>query len=250
MPRAIPITIFFCLTLCQVFGQNAPAFEAATIKPSKLTRGQDGSITNDPGRLIARNATLKRLIFEAWQIPFAQISGGPAWINTDEYDVDAKSESPASLPQLRIMLRRLLTDRFKLSVSVELKESRIYALVVARGGAKLDASRQTDGSNIRRFHGDLSEFANTLAIQLTIPMSISDNPAIPSQAAGAPIPVVDKTGIVGIQDITLDIRPDQGGDTFTIWQRALREQLGLRLDARKAPVSFLAIRHAEKVPAK
>jgi uncharacterized protein (TIGR03435 family) len=60
--------------------------------------------------------------------------------------------------------------------------------------------------------------------------------------------VVDKTGIEGVYDITLDLKPDPGGDPFTVWQRALQEQLGLKLESQKAPVEMLVIDHAERVP--
>jgi uncharacterized protein (TIGR03435 family) len=92
----------------------------------------------------------------------------------------------------------------------------------------------------------MNEFANVLAIQLTIPLL--NDPATPSRERGAALPVLNKTGIEGKQDIALTIRPDQGGDAFTVWQRALREQLGLALESRRMPVEFMVIDKAKKVP--
>jgi uncharacterized protein (TIGR03435 family) len=243
---AATILTFFAFTgaFCQAV-PSPVAFEAASIKPSRSVTGNDGTVTTDPGRFIARNATLKRLIFEAWRIPYSQISGGPAWLDRDEYDIDAKAENPASLAQIRLMLRALLIDRFKLAVRVERKQTRVYALMVGKGGPRLGLEHG-ESPGVWRFHGDLSEFANVLAIRLTIPMSISDNPAIPSRASGAPVPIVNKTGIEGVYDISVDIKPDQGSDTFTIWQRALQEQLGLKLEAQKGAVEFLVVEHAER----
>jgi len=97
-----------------------------------------------------------------------------------------------------------------------------------------------------RFHGDLSQFADELAVTLTIPLL--EDPTIPSYAKGTPIPVVNQTGIEGVYDIAVDIKPDSGADPFTVWQRALQEQLGLRLESQKAAVEILIVEHAEKVP--
>ena len=252
MARTIAAMILTFLFYCGAFGQSAPgplAFEVASVKPSKAVVGHDGNIRTDAGRFIATNATLLRLIFEAYQVPYSQITGGPVWLNTDEFDIDAKAESPAGLEQLRLMLRALLTDRFKLAVRTETRERRVYALVVGKDGPRLSGAKDGDGSRLWRFHGRLSEFANILAVQLTIPMSSNQDPTIPSRATGAPVPVVDKTGIEGVYDIRLDINTDRGNDAFAVWQRALQEQLGLKLESQKAAVAVLVIDHAERIPA-
>jgi len=77
---------------------------------------------------------------------------------------------------------------------------------------------------------------------------VIDDPSTPSHATGDPIPVINKTGIAGIYDIGVDIKPDAGADTFTIWQRALRDQLGLKLESQKGAVAYLVVGHADRVP--
>ena len=247
-PKEAPIkpvpAILLALGACAAFGQPAappPAFEIASVKPSNSIVGHDGEISTDPKRFSARNATLKRLTFEAYRIPYSQITGGPAWLDSNEFDIDARTPSPASADQLKLMLRTLLADRFKLAAHSQFREGRVYALLVAKNGPRLH-----DGSGNWRFHGEMSQFAAQLAMQLTIPLL--DDPKTPSHARGAPIPVVNKTGIEGIYDIRLDIKPDASSDAFTVWQRALQEQLGLKLESQKAPIEFLIIDHAEKVP--
>jgi uncharacterized protein (TIGR03435 family) len=242
--RSVIFGVLTSVIFCGAYGQ--PAFEVASIKPSKSIVGHDGNITTDPGRFTARNSTLKQLIFEAYRVPYSQITGGPAWIDSNEYDVDAKPEGRASVDQLRLMLRALLTDRFKLAIRNEMKERRVYALTVGKDGPRLRNSGDETTAGKWRFHGTLSEFANYLAIQLTIPLL--DDPTVPSHATGAPVPVLDKTGIEGTYDLRVDIKPDRGGDAFTIWQRALQEQLGLKLESQRAPVETLIIEHAEKIP--
>jgi uncharacterized protein (TIGR03435 family) len=227
------------VTSLAAFGQ--PAFEVASVRPGKSIVGHDGVITTDPVRFTARNATLKRLIFEAYSIPYSQISGGPGWLDSNEFDIDAKPENPASLDQLRLMLRTLLTERFKLAIHRESKERSVYELLVGKDGPRL----KLPGKGSWRFHGDLSQFAGNLAIQLTIPLL--EDPGTPSRASGAPVPVIDKTGIQGVFDIAVDIKPDAGASVFTIWQRALQEQLGLKLVSGKAPVEIIVIDSAEKV---
>jgi len=234
---------------CSAFGQYPaapPAFEIASVKPSPSTVGHDGAITTAPGKFSARNATLKRLIFEAYRVPYSQITGGPAWLDSHEYDIEARAARPENGARLRLMLRTLLTERFKLALRSEMQERRIYALVVGKDGPRLRGSSDRGNTHTWRFHGDLSQFANVLAVQLTIPLS--DDPATPSRASGAPVPVFDKTGIEGDYDISLDIKPDPGGDAFTIWQRALQEQLGLKLESQRALVEILIVDHVEKVP--
>ena len=96
------------------------------------------------------------------------------------------------------------------------------------------------------FHGTMQEFADLLAIQTTIPAPAdSTRPAIGSSA---PTPVIDQTGLEGVHDFRVDMRPEIGTDQFTIWQRALKEQLGLELQSRKAKVETFVVTSADRVP--
>lgn len=235
------------VSVCGVAFGQAPAFEVASVKAVKVIEGQDGHVTLSPGRFYARNATLKRLIHEAWQLPYSQITGGPAWLNSDEFDVDARSEGPAAPEQLRMMLRALLTERFALGVRAETKESRVYLLLPAKDGPHLRTKSGDSGPGTMAFHGDLFAFADYLAVQLTIPLI--DDPTRPSHATGSPVPVLNQTGISGTYDLRFEMKPEAGGDTFTLWERVLRDQLGLRLQSSKAPVEVLVIEHTDRIPA-
>jgi uncharacterized protein (TIGR03435 family) len=124
----------------------APAFEVASIKPN--TSG-DGRVMmqNQPGRFIATNVTLRLLIRTAYQLQDFQITGGPGWLTSDHFDVNAKvpdeframaPPAPGSGPSpLGLMIRALLAERFKLAAHTETKDSPIYALVLARSDGKL-----------------------------------------------------------------------------------------------------------------
>lgn len=243
MPCFIARMVLIGFVCSCAFGQ--PAFEVASVRPSKSTVGHDGVIATDPGRFAAKNATLKRLIFEAYGVPCAQIAGGPGWLDSNEFDIDAKPETPASPDQLRLMLRTLLAERFRLVLHKESKERSVYELLVGKDGPRLKPPGEGKGAGTWRFHGDLNQFAGNLSMQLTIPLL--EDPAVISRASGSPVPVLNKTGIDGVFEFVLDLKPDAGATPFTVWQRALQEQLGLRLVSVKAPVEILVIDSAEKV---
>jgi uncharacterized protein (TIGR03435 family) len=121
-----------------------PQFEVASIKAANPTAPRPGRLGAVPvvtssGRLTARNAKLTELIKGAYAVEDYQVSGGPAWIDSARFDVEAKVGDRADRDQLLLMLRALLADRFKLALHRETKELAVYALVVAKGGPKFHA---------------------------------------------------------------------------------------------------------------
>jgi uncharacterized protein (TIGR03435 family) len=232
-----------------------PQFEVAQVKQSQPAAGRAWErIATDPGGLTASGVTLKQLIFEAYDMPYYRIFGGPSWLESEYYDLQAKAGSPVDRDQVRLMLRGLLADRFKLTLHRETKELRAYVLTVAKNGPKLHAAQETDSSSdqrspslVERFHCDLTEFANLLSLRLNMPMTENQDPAVPVRSTGVPPPVLNKTGIQGVFDISVEVKLDAGADAFIAWQRALQDQLGLKLESQKGPVEVLVIDHAEKV---
>jgi uncharacterized protein (TIGR03435 family) len=151
------------------------------------------------------------------------------------------------------MLRTLLTERFQLSIRGETKERRVYALVVDGGGPKIHPTKDGEGSAAksavaggRNFHGTLHQFANLLSVQLSIP-AIAD-PGRPSIASASPVPVLDRTGLEGIYDFNVDFKPEADSDMFPLWQRVLKDRLGLKLESQKAKAEFLVVESALRVP--
>lgn len=117
------------------FAQARPRFEVASVKPSKAGSPMTGV---GVGRSNSRNVTLKSLITVAYRLQDFQLSGGPSWVETDRFDVDAETEDPGADPdQVRLMLQSLLEDRFKLRVHREMRQSPVYALVVDKSGLKM-----------------------------------------------------------------------------------------------------------------
>jgi bla regulator protein blaR1 len=221
-----------------------------------------------PDGLTATGLTVKFLIGFAYDVKDFQISGGPGWIDSEHYDIEAKiddatAEALKKLPldqmleQRRIMLRSLLADRFKLKVTESSKELPIYALVVAKNGPKL--TKSTAGSSpegprrMMRFGlGELSGTATMGLLAEQISRQVDRE-------------VVDKTGLQGDYDFTLHFAPERPmpmpggpGDSgpggaapppdssapslFT----ALQEQLGLKLEPQKGPVKMLIIDSVER----
>lgn len=177
------------------------------------------------------------MILAAYHLDRYQVTGGPGWMDEDEFDIDARANGNASPDQIRLMLQSLLADRFKLVTRTEQKEMRRYDLVVDRGGPKIHPAKEGDARG--RFHGDLRQFANLLSIQLSIPAAV--DPTRPMMASGPGVPVVDKTGLAGVYDINTWAQPELGGDSFVAWQRVLQDQLGLKLESKKGPAEILVV---------
>jgi len=217
---------------------SRPAFEVASIKltpPAQIGYTAPGEFGTD--RYTTTNVTLDFLVQIAYGIPFNQLSGIEK-LGTQHYDLTAKAADGAILTYqtIRPRLQRLLEERFKLVVHRETKQVDGYALVVAKGGAKL---KPTTGSKETGavFPGGM-RLPNTDMAGLAIML-----------ASPAGRPVIDKTGISGGYEI--DIRYARDSDTdsqlpsmFT----ALQEQLGLKLEAQKVPVEMLVIDSVNRTP--
>jgi uncharacterized protein (TIGR03435 family) len=230
--------------------KTAPAFDVASVKPSQHLVGPDynNQLSYSPTGIMGRNITLKRLVAEAYQLQLNQVLG-PSWLDKNEYDIDARSAGLDTREHHALMLRSLVAERFKLTEHSEMREMRVYELVIGKSGSKIhpvsDGKPSTGGPGFH-FHGDLRRFADLLAVQLSIPAS--DNPAEPTRASTSPIPVLDKTGLPGIFDFSVDVHPELGTDMFATWQRALEDQLGLRIEGRKGNIPVLIVDEATRIP--
>ena len=123
-------------------------FEVATLRAS-LPGERGAGIRPLPGgqRYEAVNLTLKGIMVAAWRIKPDQIVGGPSWMDTDRFDMNAKAERPSTIEELHAMLKNLLKERFQLEFHRETKELPIYTLSLDRGGPKLQPH---EAQNLRR----------------------------------------------------------------------------------------------------
>ena len=195
------------------------------------------------GTLTITNLALKYIILKAFDVKYSQVSGGPGWLDTAEFNIVGKAEGNPSQAQMMAMLRTLLAERFQLKVHRETKEGNVYALVVAKNGPKL-----------KRPTGDRSWVA---VIRITPPDRPGVNYALQGRKTSMALfagelynqvrrPVLDLTGIQGEFDFRVDYATDDNPETGPSIFAAMQEQLGLRLEATKGPVETLVVDHAEK----
>jgi uncharacterized protein (TIGR03435 family) len=147
------------------------------------------------------------------------------------------------------MLRSLLSDRFHLKEHNKTRAMRVYELATGPGGPRirpvLAESVPRPGTGLH-FRGTMRQFADLLAVQFSIPAASS--PDTPVRAGGPPIPVLDRTGLQGIYEFSVDLRPELGTDAFTAWKRALEEKLGLKIESRKGDVPVVVVDDAAEIP--
>jgi uncharacterized protein (TIGR03435 family) len=243
-------------------------FEVASLKPN--TSGAQGySIVPTPGgRLQARNINLKRLVAVAYSVTDFQLFSNMNWFESERFDMDARAAGPAALPQLRLMLRSLLDDRFHIKLHRETREMPVYRLILAKAGtagpglveipggdcsaAGTSQSALPDGTPcgvvnagrgwVKGQRGRISQLCDRLATMLE--RVVVDQTELKGNynitATWAPDPELER-GAAGRGP-----GPDAAADGPTLFT-ALQEQLGLKLVAGKGPVEVIVVDSAEKV---
>jgi uncharacterized protein (TIGR03435 family) len=233
--------------------RKGPEFEVASIKPSH-TQGNGYDFDIEANRFTT-TGTVQRLACFAYNIKPMYCSGGPGWVGSDRFDINAemddgvmdamkKMSSKEQEAAYQSMMQALLRDRFKLQVKVETKELPIYALVVAKGGPKLTPAVVHPGEGSSS-HGS-SEGTMTKRTAKNETMEFLADSL--TEERGVEKTVADETGLNGSYDFELKWQKESaasdatGPSIFT----ALQEQLGLRLEAKKGPVKTLVVEHVER----
>ena len=234
-----------------------PAFEVATIKPANPdTPGASMLVGRGGGNLFTTtNSTANDLITFAYGLHARQVTGGPAWLESEKFDISAKPDQAGvpNLTQLRTMVQKMLADRFQLAFHRDKKELSAYVLTVSKTGPKMAKTEGTTGvlpgfggrgpGNIIVRNATMEEFASFL------------------QSRILERPVVDQTGLTVRYDFTLlwtpdsaqlaalgpnappvATNPDAPPDLFA----AMQQQLGLKIESAKTPVEVLVIDKVEK----
>ncbi len=235
--------ILFALTgsLCA----QTQEFDAASIKPSKA--GGRASMNSDSGRITYTNVTLRDCLMAAYDAKDYQIAG-PDWMRTDRFDVIATASSPVPDDAMKLMLQKLLTARFQMTVHREKRELPVYAMVIAKGGTKLHETETPGKSNMRMTSGGVA------FTSVTVQELIDDMSRL--RSAEMDRPVIDDTGLKGRYDFTVTLfasqeemmaamnKGDFGSSIFTL----IQEQLGLKLEPRKLPLDMVIVDKAERIP--
>ena len=259
--------------------QKSLLFEVASIKPNTSHGAQPldpveanlwRSIAHRPprGRLHLDGVTTQLLIEMAYDVPDAQLVGGASWVNADRYEVDARTSADATPEQVALMLRSLLTERFKLAVRRETRGLSVYELREAKGGPKASLVTQARCENaappstpptrpvpgvgpppLKQCGGVRRKMLPT-STQIEA-VAISMHRLIELLAEDVDRTIIDKSRITVPVYVRLEYTPTRlasgaGDSTLPSLFTALEEQLGLKLEPAKAPVDVLVIDHVEK----
>jgi len=247
--KFVTLVAVMLLLTCKVgasLSQNQPlTYEVTSIKPNNSSR--PGASTHTfAGLFTATNTTVRYLIQYAYSLRDFQVAGGPTWIGSEKYDIEAKSGSKAEDHEFSSMMRSILADRFQLKFHRETREVPVYALVLAKSGPKLASARQDEKSSMDANRGELTVRNATVADLASILSNTLDRK------------VIENTGLTGHYNLTLKWTPDdsqaqpqkadlrlgssKGPSIFT----AIQEQLGLKLESTKAPLEVFVIDSAQK----
>jgi uncharacterized protein (TIGR03435 family) len=236
------------------------AFEVATIKPAAL----DGPFAQgrwlrmeSANRFVAHNHAVRTLVAAAYEMSPNAISGGPSWVDSDRWEILAKTPADVrpTLGEQMSMLRQLLADRFNLSFHRQPKESAIFALIVASGGPKLKET--TISPDATPAGPPLVAFSLSSTV-VRLPARYLSMGEFASLLQRSPLdrPVIDRTGLSGRYDFDLEFAPDE-----SLWNgllprpensdkpsllRAMEEQLGLKLQSTRGPVDTIVIDRVER----
>ena len=233
-----------------------PSFEVATVKPN--TSGSGGSssgLATNTSVFKATNVTIRGLLrFEAFMIADARIVGGPKWMDSARFDIEARldpndAKRLDSLPfnqrnQVKdAMVQKLLADRFQLKWHWEDREQPVYALIVAKSGAKMQPAADINRGSQWMLNGGRFEAKDVTMDQ------VAD---LLTQGAADDLGrvVVNQTGIAGAFDFKINWTPDHGapswnGSSGASIFTAIQEQLGLKLEPTKSPIKVLVIDNLE-----
>jgi uncharacterized protein (TIGR03435 family) len=257
MKRKVWVVAGACcmLALPSSFAQQKSApltFEVASIRPSGMD-AVNGGIKPLPGGdgYITQNVTVKLMMSLMYELPMRQIVGGPAWLDSERFDIEAKADHRYSREDLHAMFRNLLQERFNLKTHIDTRQGKIYALTVDKAGLRMTPDQSTDEYNVPvTYTGDGEVEGKGVPLQY-----LSWWLGQILQAEGRP--VVDQTGLKGSYDFNLTYLPeryrDVGKDGLPAEMQdrplisdALRDQLGLDLKPAQGPVNYLVIDHVDK----
>jgi uncharacterized protein (TIGR03435 family) len=216
-----------------------PSFEVATIRPAKPGDPHQHFSLNGH-RVVVENQSVTALVCVAYTLHKSQLIGEPAWFD-DRYDIEGVPDAPGepSFPQIKIMLQKLLADRFALKLHHDQRDLSIFALTIAKGGPRL--TRNTTGRE-----GQPDEFATNNGTERTMKFSnFTMKDFSHEMQFGLDRAIVDQTGLPGRYNFELHYTTDEATTTdpdsppglFT----AIQEQLGLKLVPQKGPADVLVI---------
>jgi uncharacterized protein (TIGR03435 family) len=248
------ISCSLCILASLAHGQEKSSrltFEVAAIRPAKPA--DHGGIKPMPGGdgYLVQNMPVKIMISLMYKVPARQIKDAPDWLDSDRYDIEAKADHAYNIDDLHVMFQNLLADRFNLKFHKEIKEGPVYALMVDKPGSKMKVNESAQDFKIPILPGPDNVFVGT-----RVPMQYLCW-FLGQQLSAEARPVIDKTGLDKWYDFTLSFLPEFPTNVPkedlppSLLNRpslfdALKEQLGLKLQAEKGPVEYYVIDHVDK----
>ena len=228
-----------------------PDVEVATIKPTQPGNDQMMFQTHG-GTLVIKNLTLGFMMSFAYDLPVRQITGKPGWMDTDKWDIEAKSDTPGepNPSQLKLMMQKLFAERFGLQVHEEKRKMAAYALIVSKDGLKMTKAADASGP---------AQLLYPRGVLIAKSMTMADLAQL-LQRLILGQPIVDKTGLEGRWAFTMRWTPDETqfegapessrhpADDANAWPplfTAIQKQLGLKLESQKADVPVLVVDHVD-----
>lgn len=259
------LVLIFTGGLALAAQQAIPGFEVASVKRNTSIDTGDHSALEPGGRVVLTNMTLDNMIRGVFQVQRHELivgAGVPSWFTSERWDIAAvgpPAADEASQHLVRVMVQNLLIDRFKLVTRREVRDTPVYALVVARADRRLGTQMKPSSADCAAM---LAAFRATGERQTPLSPVCGRNfmtgrirgigiPVAELVRALIPVagrPVTDATGLTGSFDIDLSWAPDgaseprDGASLFT----AVQEQLGLRLEPRQAPLNVLVVESAQR----
>lgn len=255
-------SIRFALCPCVVFGcvlvaQSVPDLRFDVVAIKRSAPGSRINATATPGGNFAYQAApVKLMMMQAFEVQETQINGDPDWAEAELWDVTAKVENEArqlTPADVNPRLRALLAERFALKTHRETQQQPVFALVLAKGGHKMNRTAEARGSLVGSVRASMFRASG-----------VGLGRFIQVLAASLGRPVLDKTGLSGEFDFEMSFSPDSVPDRGWPGNRpnaadqppgdptkpslfvALEEQLGLKLESTKGPVEMLVIDHVER----
>ena len=262
---------------------SAPAFETASVTPGQASPpGLDPHLALEaslvkrqaflgPDGRFTTSGPLQVLIQAAYNVLRFQVEGGPSWVRSDRFAIEAQVAGRATLDQLRLMLQSLLADRFKLTLRRETRTQPIYELVVTDGGLKIAAMNKAGCIPQAEVRWDLIDldaplyvcdgFRRRMLSQSPDTLPLLRRPRITRiEAGGVSMAalidlisvdldrvVLDRTGFTSPFNFVLDFAPtsDPAASGPTIFD-AMQDQLGLQLRSTSGPIEILVIDRVER----
>jgi uncharacterized protein (TIGR03435 family) len=246
--RGIIAGALLSVVLCvNAFTQDA-SFDVVSIKPSPPDSNMSRT-SWDPGRLLASGVNLKQLIEWAYKVTDAQVAGGPGWMDSKFFDLEAKAEGRYDREQLLRMLQPALADRFKLSLHRETREMPVYVLT---SGSSLPELHEAKGGPSNIQIQAVPPVAGERLVLRVIGQSVSMQYLTSYLTGPLGRLVLDRTGLKNAYDFKAEIPIDEAdiinekraAVNTTLWNAM--SKLGLKLDSRKEPVEVLVIDHVEE----